>query len=260
MFKAFDFIYDGTNSSAYNLKLLRIEDNDGYTTGTGVPTKSFTMVKTNLSTRKYIVGLSVDDTISFKIQILIDRDEGNPVPIPRNCVSVIRNWLFNQTNFKKLQIIQEDLDNCYFNAVFTEVTDLMLEGEIIGFETTVVTDNTGMYKKERFKKNVSTKLSFPVLITTSSIYTIKPKLTITFIDSNVSISINNRKSIFTYMYPNTTITIDSETLILNGGENDLYNGNFNYVFPELDNGKNLIEINGSCSVTFEYDSIIEVGV
>ena len=260
MFKAFDFIYDDVMSSTYNLKLLRIEDGDGYTTGTSIPSKSFTMVKTNRSTRKNIIGCAIDDTVTFKLRIAIDSEEGNPVPIPRNCVGIIRNWLFNKTEFKKLRILQDDLNNCYYNAVFTEVTDLMLEGEISGFETTVITDNTGMYRECRMTKTVKDSLVFNLLNESSNINPTYPVMTIDFYDSDVTININGRETIFKNIYPGSRIVLNCETLIISNQENDLYNGNFNYVFPEFNNGKNIISITGSCKIIFDYNQIVEVGV
>ena len=78
MYKAFTFVYDDVSSSNYNLKLLRIDDKEAYTTGSGVPSKSFTMCKTNLSSKQNIVGVTVEDTLEFPVQVLFDWEEGNP--------------------------------------------------------------------------------------------------------------------------------------------------------------------------------------
>lgn len=260
MFKATDFVYDGVASSAYNLKLLRINETDGYTTGTGVPKKSFVMVKNNRSAEKQIVGFSIDDTQTFKVQILVDRDEGNPTPIPRNQVKPIRNWLFNKTNFKKMYFLQPDLRDYYYMVVFTDVEDLYLEGEIIGFEATLVTNNTGMYKTKRVSKKCTGYTTFSIINDTSSLFPTYPKIKMTMHTAYLNLNINGRETSFINIIPESEITIDSKSLIIEAGLNELFDGNFNLVYPELKPGKNTIIVTGDVDITFELDEIEEVGV
>lgn len=260
MFKATDFVYDGVASSAYNLKLLRIDETDGYTTGMGVPQKSFVMVKTNRSAEKQIVGLNIDDTQTFKVQILVDRDEGNPTPIPRNQVKLIRNWLFNKTNFKKMYFMQPDLKDLYYNAVFTDVEDLQLEGEIIGFEATVVTDNTGMHRIRKITKKCTDYTTFNIVNNTSSLFPTYPKIYLTMHTAYLDLNINGRDTSLINMIPESEIMIDSKSLIIEAGLNELWDGNFNLVYPELKPGRNSVTVTGNVDITFEIDEIEEVGV
>ena len=70
----------------------------------------------------------------------------------------------------------------------------------------------------------------------------------------------NEDGIEINIIPESEITIDSKSLIIEAGLNELFDGNFNLVYPELKPGKNTIIVTGDVDITFELDEIEEVGV
>lgn len=266
MYKAFTFVYDDVSSSNYNLKLLRIDDKDAYTTGSSVPPKSFTMCKTNLSSKQNIVGVTVDDTLEFPVQVLFDWEEGeHPDGVSRNVIGKIRKWLFNQTDFKKLVILQPDMQDKYFEAIFINPQDLMLEGQVIGFSGTVKCNNTGAYKNKKLKKNVTGTKVYHVLNETDGIFDTPLNIKIEAGASGIEdffFVVNGEGIAIDHVPANCVITIDTETLMVEASDAfDVYD-NFNMCFPQFKSGMNTVTVGASegATVTVEWKEIVEVGV
>ena len=94
------FIYDGVNSSRYNLSILRI-DTDGLTSAEGSVEYSSSFFPAQ--NKRYITGVSRESApLEFEVEII--GEEGYCSVHER----AIKNWLFNSPTFKELYIDPED--------------------------------------------------------------------------------------------------------------------------------------------------------
>ena len=72
MFGAYEFVFNDIISSRYNLVLLYSDADTGITTSTGTPEKKYVTISNHRSGRKEIIGVTVDEPLSFDIEILVD--------------------------------------------------------------------------------------------------------------------------------------------------------------------------------------------
>lgn len=265
MFNAFDFIYDGKSSISENVKMLYVE-NSVFEFVKSIPDKEISMFKTKQSSKWNIIGVDHTEPLSFEMQIMIYSDDvdlyadGNPL-IKRNHLSRISHWLFDHTEFKKLQIMTDEMKDSYFMAIFQNVDYFEAGGDVCGFKVTVLCDTIGAYEEKTIKKNCSGNTSFAIQCPNDGIYEIHPKYTIELTDGAADITVNGKLLQLKSLTPGSTITIDTETLITESsvGDNLYVEGRYNKAFPVLTYGKNNIQVDGNCVVSINYKLIKEVG-
>ena len=258
MFKAYDFVYDNISSLSQNVKLLYL-DNVGFSSSIGSSEKEYRMIKGYNSSRWKMNGVTMANPFSFEVQILFHNKVKSSF-IKRNQVHIINKWLFNKTNFKRLQIIQEGLENLYFMAVFKTPEILYSNGEIIGYKTTVLCDNTGAYEDRRLEKNCFNQMSFKEICSHDGVFEIFPTYKIQANSSEFSIQINDVEMSFQNISIGSNITIDTQTLIVKSDTDNLFvGGKFNLVFPTMVDGENEFKLSGNIKLIVEYSLIKEVG-
>lgn len=262
MFRGYDFIYDGISSSSKNVKLLYV-DEDSYNTSQGIPAKEYNLIKGFHSNNWKISGITIDNPLEFSLNIVIHDEMYHNAPnqkIKRNLITSISNWLFNKTTFKKLQIIQDGMEDYYYMAIFQSPEYIYFEGEIIGFKATVTCDTFGAYQDKTIIKTCTNTLSFKEYCTHDGEYEITPKFKIESNSSEFSVSINGKEMKFKNMSTPCTVDVDSKTFIIKTDFDDVFNGDkFNLTYPLMKDGVNNIVINGDCKVTIKYSQIREVG-
>lgn len=265
MFNGYDFVYNGKSSISENVKMLYTESNPFEFTKS-IPDREYNIFKTNQSGRWRIAGVTTSDPLSFQMQIMIYSDDedlyahGNPV-LERNRISRISHWLFDQTEFKKLQILTDDMRDLYFMAVFKEIEYFEAGGDVCGFRVTVLCDACGAYEEKTIVKNSSGSLTFNFQVLQDGIYEVQPKYIIDLGGTGVTINVNGENIVLQSLTSGSTITIDTETLIATSSEGDnLYTGDrFNKAFPTLIWGKNIVSITGNCKLTLNYKMLRQVG-
>lgn len=264
MFSGYDFVFDGKSSISENLKMLYTESS-AFESVQGIPEKEYVTFKTTGSSKWNVVGIKHTEPLKLDIQIMFHGDgeekyrKINP-KLERNLISKITHWLFDKTGYRKLQILSDDLRDLYFMCVFESPEYLLDGGDIIGFKFTAVCDTTGAYEDKRISKscNGSTRFSFQCLH--DSIYEIFPVYEIK-LNSDVTIDVNGKAIKLKSLTAGSTITIDTEKLIVTSSVGDnLYVGNrFNLAFPTFTYGKNTIIVTGDCELEIKYSLIREVG-
>lgn len=265
MYNGYDFVYDGKSSISENVKMLYTEA-DPFEFTKSIPDKDVNLFTTSRSGRWNISGVSTPEPLSFQMQIMMYSDDidlyanGNPL-IKRNRISGITHWLFDNTQFKRLQILTEDMKDMYFMAIFKDVEYFEAGGDVCGFRATVLCDNIGAYEDKSLKRvcNGETKMSLQCLH--DGIYEITPTYEITLNTGAVDIIVNDTIIKLKSLAAGSTVTIDTETLIAKSSENEnLYVGDrFNLTFPTLHYGKNTIVVNGDCVLKVKYTLVREVG-
>lgn len=184
MFNGYDFVYDGKSSISENLKLLYI-DPEMFDFVQSIPSNEINMFRANKSSKWHISGVSTPEPLSFPIEIMLYSDEidlsanGNAV-IQRNRISRISHWLFDNTQFKKLQILTDDMRDMYFMAIFKDVEYFEAGGDVCGFRVTVLCDTIGAYEEKKITKSCTGNTKFSMQCLHDGIYEIFPTYTINF--------------------------------------------------------------------------------
>lgn len=265
MFNGYDFVYDGKSSTSENLKMLNI-DGGTFEFVKSIPDKEVSLFHSNRSGKWEISGVTTGEPFSFELQILLhgdgeyEYDKINP-SLDRNRLSRINHWLFDQTKFKKLQIVMDDMRDMYFMAIFKDVQQFEDGGIVRGFKATVLCDTLGAWEEKTITKTCTSSLNFSLQVLQDGTYEVMPTYEIEMNGTSATITVNGEQMKLQSVTSGSTITIDTEKIIAKSSEGDnLYTENrFNRCFPRFVWGKNTIQVSGNCKVTIKYKMIREVG-
>lgn len=265
MFKGYDFVYDGKSSISEKLKLFNVGGN-AFEFVDCIPDKNLNLYHSNRQAKWRTPGTTVDEPLTFDCEFHLHDEEQdeyaklNPV-VARNRLSSITHWLFDQTQFKKLQILSDDMRDIYFMAVMKDVKYFEDGGQVRGFKCTVVCDTVGAWEEKTITKNVSNTSTFSIQVLQDGIWEVAPKFTIDMNGTGVTITVNGEELVLTNMTPGARVVIDSNTLIATSSEGEeLYtSGRFNKCFPTFVYGKNTISITGNSKVEINYKMVRQVG-
>ena len=126
-----NFIYDGTISSEFG---LRISSSSGTEETSGANVKLFTQ---EIYRRPKLALLGVQQTPVLELPItMMARTE-----ISAEEDSVISKWLFGSMDYKKLQIIQPDMQYLYFNCIMRNKQTIRVGNIIRGYTATITCDS-----------------------------------------------------------------------------------------------------------------------
>lgn len=246
-FNALKFIFDNKPSEGYGLYIL---DFDGGGVKTNSAGSDVEIIQDQISRRavSYFYGVSQSSKLEFEITI------GSYEKMDRRDIAVLESWLFGQMDYKKLQIIQCDLDNVYFNC-FLKNPQVTTIGNIpYAFTCTVVCDSPWAWEFPRTKvsatSEVETNIEFynysddsdylyPIVEFTLDINTTDIKV--------INISDDNREFIMTGLLPNETIYADNSLEILTSSTGLNRLPNFNGKWYRYVRGLNKIKIVGGLS-------------
>lgn len=265
MFNGYDFVYDGKSSISENVKMLYTEPNPFEFTKS-IPDKEISLFHANQSGKWEISGVITPEPLSFQMQIMMYSDDtdlyadGNPV-IKRNQISRISHWLFDNTKFKKLQILTDDMSDLYFMAIFKDVEYFEAGGDVCGFRATVLCDTIGAYEEKKVIKACNGSATFAIQCHQDGIYEVKPVYVVEVLSDDISVTVNEDVINLKNIAIGSSVTIDAERLIAKTSESEnLYVGDkFNKCFPVFKWGKNIISVEGKCKLTIIYKLIREVG-
>src|ERR1035437_2464599 len=114
-FNAYEFIFDGIPSSNYGLVISSINNSGVGDSSMGSSSNPITK-KLLRNPKEYIFGVELSPVLTFDLEITSQN------PISADMRNFIGSWLFGQMTYKKLQILQDDLQNYYYNVLFTDAT------------------------------------------------------------------------------------------------------------------------------------------
>lgn len=175
-FYAANFAYNGIISSEYGLKITSADSGEDSYAGATV---ELTTQELYRRPKVLLLGvqqkpvLSIPITINAKTELSATED------------SVISNWLFGSLNYKKLQILQPDMQYVYFNCIFTDKQTIRVGNIIRGYTATIVCDSPFAWEYPRtITKNYGANSysaydSFIINNTSDNADYTYPKLTIT---------------------------------------------------------------------------------
>lgn len=257
------FIFDDIPCEKYGLMIC----NFGSVSENGtISTIEVTKSSIPIQNKWFITGnVSYKEALSFKFQVakvdfsIIDSYEQ----------SAITRWLMRKDGYKRLQFIQNDFENIYFNVIVDSIKILTCGSLTYGLEISCIADSPFGYDHV---SSIDTVLMANEPITyldlSDEIGYIYPDLTITILQSgNLSIhnSIENRYFKVNNCMANEIIKINGDTLTMTSNINShsIYN-DFNFEFFRIANNlstrKNVITSNLKCRFQMSLSPIRKVGV
>lgn len=248
-------IYDGTPSDLFGLYIYN--DNGSFDESGGESSELITG-STVRYPFKFLYGHGDFDVLEFDISLVSKK------PITRERRSVIYKWLVNRNEYKKLQIVQDDLNTIYFNTVFTEAKDIFHGNDMYGITVTAVCDSP--YAYEEPVTYTAAELSSAVIYNDSDIDDyIYPVIKITMGSSGGDISVINgnesgRAFTFTGLSGGEVITVDNRLKTITSSSGVRRLSAFNKKWFRIHPGDNEITIIGSGTVDITVPVIRRVAI
>lgn len=254
---ALSFIFDGVPSERYGLFLCNVNETGKQSYDGGGSVKVHTS-KTPLMDYNYLMGVEYDENFEFTMTF------GSIEAKDKFDISLINNWLIGHSQYKRLQILQHDMTNVYYNCVLNNYKVVSYGNYAYAFECTVICDRPwALGNVKKFNYSVPN-----TVIHNNSSHTNKityPKLIFTTCSNNATVSITNAsngnwETRFEGLSANETITVDNQLQIITSSLGIFRLGNFNKHWLELVPRANKLIISGDVEeIILEYNEIRKVG-
>lgn len=180
-FYTYDFVFDDTPSQKYDLKIINFQDG-GLFDGVGSSDVNIITQRVLRKSRPYYLGRTQEPVLEFPLTF------GTSRVISGFDRDIISSWLFGRSSYKKLYILQDDLNGVYFNCFLKEPKPLYIGNMNYAFSCTVVCDSPWGYLPER---------------------TISGSVVGTPIQTPVYLNIYNNSTEDDYLYPEVNFNIGS---------------------------------------------------
>lgn len=251
-FYAANFIYDSVISSEYGLHI---------TSGDGDSNWSAASVELHTQSiyrrpRNYLLGVQQTPVLSIPVQINV------PVELSAEESAAVSSWLFGQMNYKKLQIIQSDMQYVYFNCIFTSPQLIRVGNIIRGFSSTIVCDSPFAWefpKTTTYSYNANGYMAYEdITMVNSSDNPDYTYPTISFTMNNIGggLTITNnsdtsgsssREFIFTGLSAGEVITVNNDYQLITSSTGTNRLSNFNYKWLRYVPKANELHVEGNIS-------------
>lgn len=253
------FTYGNFNSEDYNLVLSSAEsERDRSLAGSIEGTTIFN----RRDNRDYFVG---DDYSGSSLSMAIDITTCDGSPLSDTDIRTVEKYLFNRQSYRNLYFTDDTSEKkVYVHGRFINPSKLEYNGGIVGFSTTLVTDNNMLWE-------TPTEITIPVnnesisAVTNISVTTdtdmddyIYPKVTINMGSSGGDVIIVNqsdsstRLTQFSNLGGNVSVVMDGTINYISG---DYYNAFTYQNFIRLLDGVNTFSVMGNISsIKFEYQN------
>ena len=183
---------------------------------------------------------------------------------------IISRWLFGQQSFQKLQIMQYDLQNIFFQCFLTKPMTLYVGNTIRGFQAHVVCNAPWgfEYPKTTTYTYTTPNVNVTTIINNTSdnnFYTYPSMVITTGAFANADINItnttdNSRLFSFSGMSAGEVLTVNNDLQIISSSTGLLRLSNFNKHGFRFLQGVNSVNIQGEiASVSFTYSPARKVG-
>lgn len=241
-YQGYDFIFDGTPSRLYGLRIC-IFDGDEWRF-TGGSEMDYTTDRAARSLRTIYLAAVPSEVLEFDLEVICERE------LNTQQVEAVKSWLFGHIEPKKLQIMRSDLHDVYFNCLLNEPEDIEIDG-YNGWKFTVVCDAGGAWEEPKSYSYTPAATNGRIVFQNKSgnnDYTY-PSISFTLGAQATEFSItnesdNNRVCKFTGLTGGETITVDGETKIITSSLGVARLSCFNKNFLRLRRGMNVLVCNG----------------
>lgn len=263
-----EFVFDDISSAEFGLMMYDVNsiNEDGkFATGGKI-------VETRTAWRHTPLhyGVTRNEPMSFKITFGIDLERIDWEDyLTRDEMEKIATWLTDNDDYKKLEIIQDDMLGVYYKCFITDLSYKTYGKYPMSFEATVTCDSPYAYYTPQISEhNISGTLNTSIRSWASSKY-YRPKLIITSSSqsANNSITITNHSDedrqfqITGIPAGNVVITVDNENEVITNNQSlNLYGNLTGFKFFRLVRGINNLTFSGSnISVKIVCDFPVNVG-
>jgi len=139
-FYAQNFIFDDVPSEEYGLIISSgsAEDTSDISNAVSLRTQ-----KVYRNPKPYFYGVEQEPVLEFDIELRTTETE-----LTAEDASLIQKWLFGHMNYKKLRIVQPDMEDYYYNCILTQGTVYKVGNLIRGFNAKVVCDSPFAWGQE----------------------------------------------------------------------------------------------------------------
>ena len=258
-FSGKNFVFNSIPSENYGLVITSESDTSQEPIADITPTIS-RIYKRNKS---FLYGVTPSQTLEFSISLTSITGY-----IDSTLLGLISEWLFGQQNFQKLQIIQDDMTDIYFNCFLLSPQVIRSGNMIIGVKARVSCDSPFAYTFPRTTThNFSTppneqRIFFDNLSHDS--YYLYPNISFQMTSSGGDISISNleegREFLFDGLASNERISVNNDLQIIESSLGLLRLSKFNKNFLRFIPGRNTLRITGDISsLTLEYSFTRKIG-
>lgn len=206
-------MYNGISSKDFGLILVSINTSlNEVTSGSGIEIKSESVMK---NPKKIFLGARENTVLEFPIEIV----SKEPIDLPT--FLRIKNWLFGNPTYHKLQIEDEWYSDFYFNCILKANEDIKFGGQYFGIRCNVECDSPYAYTFPQtniynFDSSAINYFEFDNL--SAEIYGLRPIIEIKLSDAGNSFNIKNlstnREFKMTNLSPNEVITVDNQNEII----------------------------------------------
>ncbi len=247
-FYARNFIFNGIPSQTLGLTISSENAEDSTNAGSDVEPK---IIKIYRRPTNYIVGVEQSPELTYPVSF------NSESFISATFAAQIEQKLFGQMGYKKLQVIQPDMDSFYWNCFLKSPQMKTVGGQIVGWNATVECDSPWAKSFERtLPYNYTSALSASALMynnrSGNNDYSF-PNLQFTmnnaggnFIMYNTTDA--NRFFMFTGLSPNEVITVDNERQIITSSPTGINRlPNFNKHWFRVKPGRNDLLLYGNIS-------------
>ena len=252
-FNALDFVFDDISSHTYGLRIYNFGDSSPFH-GTGSSDVNIISQRVLRKAKPYFLGRSQEPSLEFELTF------GTENSISGMDRDIISAWLFGRAEYKKLYIIQPDLNGAYFNCFMTKPQPIYIGNLNYAFSCTVVCDSPFAYSPLKTVSgsftgggvvdhdvdvyNYSSDDDYLYPIITFGLNAVGDSFSLT------NITDSSREFLFEDLQPNEEITVDNDLQTITSSTGDLRLSNFNKNWLRFLPKKNSLNISSGIG-TFE---------
>ena len=256
-FGGLDFIFDGQYSGNYDLKIMSINGSSltsDASAGCGIEVFTDWVYRNPTA---YHQGVAQNEPLEFELE-LVSEDELSGI-----MRSKISKWLFGRMDFCKLQIVQRDLQDVYFNCHLIDPQLTYIGNYCHGISCKVQCDAPWAWQYEKTyeispsKEEMTDAISYTWRHYNDSDNTdytypvIEFKMNDSFVGkgrcSIINENDNGREFLFNELSPGEIVIVDCESKTISSSTGLLRSENFNKKFLRLVSGVNTLQFIGEFS-------------
>ena len=265
MKKAKDFIFDNRSLSSFGMILCRF-DSSGLETIDGISI-TFNTIPTMNGQKYELTNVQYEDCLETTLQICKHSCADGIQEITPSEYREISKWL-GRKKFLKLKFLDEYHIDLYYEAAFTNINKIELEGRLYGLELTVITNRPFalLEEKEITIENKEKNGKHSINDASYEEGYIYPHVEITISekgDLNIYNTIEDRNTLIKNCVVGEVITMDypviQSSLSSHKIQND-FNWNFFRIANNYNNSRNDLIISLPCTIKMVYSPIVKVGL
>jgi len=141
-FYGFNFEYNGVSSATFDLKIVTFSDGSLFS-GKGSSDVNVLSQRVLRKSKPFYLGRTQEPVLEFPLTF------GTARPISALDRDAISAWLFGRASYKRLYILQDDLNGAYFNCMLKEPEPQYVGGLNYAFTCLVSCDSPFAYGPEK---------------------------------------------------------------------------------------------------------------